>query len=398
MSKDSWKVGTWGDLGVLEYGRALRDYRDVDGPVRVFGTNGPIGWTRASLGKGPAVIIGRKGAYRGVHYSPGPFWVIDTAYWFRPVAALDPRWVYYQLLTQDINGHDSGSAIPSLSRTDFASLKVLVPSLSEQRAIGEVLGALDDKIAANDRARNAADELLSHIFKDMAAPAMNNVSDDEPLPSGWHRERLGNVLDVIETGSRPKGGVAGYATGVPSVGAESILGIARFNFSKIRFVPPDYFAAMRRGVAKDRDVFLYKDGGRPGEFEPHVSLLGNGFPFPEYCINEHVYRLRAAEPLTQEFLYYWLSSEPILEEMRRRGTGVAVPGLNSTSVKELPINVPPLDLVDRFGTLAVPLTTLLLGTAKESRELTILRDAMLPRLLSGDLPVRRAEELAEEAL
>ncbi|MHB1500478.1 MAG: restriction endonuclease subunit S domain-containing protein, partial [Candidatus Dormibacteria bacterium] len=101
MSKGRWKVGTWGDLGVLEYGRALRDYRDSNGPVRVFGTNGPIGWTHDSLGKGPAVIVGRKGAYRGVRYSPGPFWVIDTAYWLRPVADLDPRWAYYQLLTQD---------------------------------------------------------------------------------------------------------------------------------------------------------------------------------------------------------------------------------------------------------------------------------------------------------
>jgi len=46
-------------------------------------------------------------------------------------------------------------------------------------------------------------------------------------------------------------------------------------------------------------VLLYKDGGRPGEFEPHVTLFGDGFPFDICAINEHVYRLRAKEELAR---------------------------------------------------------------------------------------------------
>jgi hypothetical protein len=56
------------------------------------------------------------------------------------------------------------------------------------------------------------------------------------------------------------------------LGAESVLGLARFDYSKTKYIPPDYFAAMKRGVVEDRDVLLYKDGGRPGEFEPHVAV------------------------------------------------------------------------------------------------------------------------------
>src|SRR5450759_2089984 len=96
--RNGWSPMRWGDLAVLEYGKALRGYRSpLVSAVRVFGTNGPIGWTKQALGKGPTVIVGRKGAYRGVHYSPGPFWVIDTAYWLRPVVdEIDMRWAYYQ--------------------------------------------------------------------------------------------------------------------------------------------------------------------------------------------------------------------------------------------------------------------------------------------------------------
>lgn len=66
----------WGDVCPLEYGKSLRDYAgnpSNDDRFRVFGTNGPIGWTVEPLAEGPGVIVGRKGAYRGVHFSEEPF-------------------------------------------------------------------------------------------------------------------------------------------------------------------------------------------------------------------------------------------------------------------------------------------------------------------------------------
>ena len=68
----SWRHTTWGDEISLEYGKGLRDYAEAKGPVRVFGTNGPVGWTDVALVEGPGIILGRKGAYRGVHYSRDP--------------------------------------------------------------------------------------------------------------------------------------------------------------------------------------------------------------------------------------------------------------------------------------------------------------------------------------
>src|SRR5256885_1229282 len=100
----------WGDICRLEYGKALRDYStepSEENCFQVFGTNGPIGWTSQTLADGPGVIVGRKGAYRGIHFSPDPFFVIDTAYYLRPVESdLDLKWAYYKLLTVDINRID----------------------------------------------------------------------------------------------------------------------------------------------------------------------------------------------------------------------------------------------------------------------------------------------------
>jgi type I restriction enzyme S subunit len=78
---------------------------------------------------------------------------------------MDLRWAYYVLTAYDINSMDSGSAIPSTSRSDFYALPLLLPSLREQEAIAEVLSAIDDKIAVNHRAADASLDLAIEVFR-----------------------------------------------------------------------------------------------------------------------------------------------------------------------------------------------------------------------------------------
>ena len=163
--RTGWRHTHWRDLVTLEYGRSLRRHDRAGGAFRVFGTNGPIGWHDEALSDGASVIVGRKGAYRGVHYSPSPCFVIDTAFCLKPKTAIDVRWAYYTLLTHDINGLDSGSAIPSTSREDFYGLPVSVPPPTEQRAIAHILGTLDDKIELNRRMTATLDALVRALFK-----------------------------------------------------------------------------------------------------------------------------------------------------------------------------------------------------------------------------------------
>jgi type I restriction enzyme S subunit len=134
-----WRATDWGSLVSLEYGRSLQGYSGQDGPYPVYGTNGMIGHHSAPLCEHSGIVIGRKGAYRGVHYCGTPFFVIDTAFYVEPRTSMEMRWAYYELLRQDINSMDSGSAIPSTSRQDFYSVPVLSPPYQVQRAFVEHL-------------------------------------------------------------------------------------------------------------------------------------------------------------------------------------------------------------------------------------------------------------------
>ena len=209
---------------------------------------------------------------------------------------------------------------------------------------------------------------------------------------------LEDVLGELETGGRPKGGVSGYTFGVPSIGAESIVGLGKFDYSKTKYVPPEFFDKMNKGHVRSRDVLLYKDGGRPGEFEPHLTLFGDGFPFDTFAINEHVYRLRAKPDFGQNLLYFWLSSDLVMEEMRIKGTGVAIPGLNSTQVKSLTTLVAAPQVTMAFDAFAEPAITRVLANCNELRTLAQTRDLLLPKLMSGEIRLREEEKAVEAAL
>jgi len=283
------------------------------------------------------------------------------------------------------------------------------------------LGTLDDKIELNRRINETLEAIARALFKSWFVdfdPIRVKAEGRDPglprpiadllpvrfieselgkIPEGWEVDMVSNHLAELEVGGRPKGGVSAYADGIPSIGAKSIVGLGVFDYSKTKYIPKQFFEGMTRGHIKNRDVLLYKDGGRPGAFEPHLTLVGDGFPFAVCAINEHVYRLRAPKELGQNFLYFWLSSDLSMEEMRMKGTGVAVPGLNSTQVKSLTILVPPPAITAAFEAAVGPLVTRVLASCNESCTLATLRDELLPKLISGELRVSEAERVVAEA-
>jgi type I restriction enzyme, S subunit len=84
-----------------------------------------------------------------------------------------------------------------------------------------------------------------------------------------------------------------------------------------------------------------------------------------------------------------------MEEMRVKGTGVVIPGLNSTQVKSLTTLVPPFEVTRAFDALIEPWVTRLLACCNESRTLAALRDTLLLKLISGELRVKNAKQFLE---
>jgi len=213
------------------------------------------------------------------------------------------------------------------------------------------------------------------------------------IPNGWNVESLKRIGRDMDYGKRTKGGInKDLATGIPSVGAESISSVGNFNFSITKFVTEEFAALQKSGWVKDLDVALYKDGARWNKLSNDmacVSMYGHGFPFEKFVVNEHVFLLRSPR-LGQNYLYQVLSTDKVLMQLGVNATAkVAQPGLSKNDVKITKLIVPSKTLCDTYNSFTMPWVKKQLQLGKEIESLENLRNLLLPGLVSGKFCVGR---------
>ena len=207
------------------------------------------------------------------------------------------------------------------------------------------------------------------------------------VPEGWEKITVGGVLSEIESGSRPKGGIDPTERGVPSIGAENILGLGQYDYSKEKFVSREFFEAMNRGHIQSGDVLLYKDGAHIGR----KSMFRDGFPHKVCCVNEHVFILRTNNRCRQSYLYFWLDQPEMTQNIRNLNANAAQPGINQAGVKGLPILLPDQRTLELFDSIIDPVLSQFFNLAKKNANLRRTRDLLLPRLVSGEIDVSELE-------
>ena len=372
-----WKEMQWGDLITLEYGKSLRGYEKARGSVRVFGTNGPIGWTDNALCQHATVVIGRKGAYRGVHYSPLPCFVIDTAFFLDAKIEFDMRWAYYQLLTQDINSMDSGSAIPSTSRPEFYWLPVTVPPLHEQRAIACILGALDDKIELNRRMNETLEAMAQAIFKKWFIEPTKKGK----LPEGWREGKVGDLCSESRVTINPREFI------------EELFdhySIPAFDEGRTPKAEIGNAIKSSKFLVLNNSVLLSRLNPRI----PRVWLPNLNNERRAVCSTEFFVAIPKND-ISREFLFCLFSNDSFnsIYATMVTGTSGSHQRVKPESVLAMSINIPPKSTIQQFTKISMPLFANINSNLVQSRTLAALRDALLPKLLSGELRVPDAEKI-----
>ncbi len=382
-----WQQFEWGDITILEYGRSLRNYRNQAERYRVYGTNGPIGWHDEPLCTHSGVVVGRKGAYRGIHYSPDPFFVIDTAFYLEPKQEMDLRWVYYCLLTYDINGMDSGSAIPSTSRESFYRLPVRVPSLPEQRAIAHILGTLDDKIELNRKMNQTLEAMAKAIFKswfvdfDLVRAKMEGRSTNLPKTTA---DLFPNHFEVSELGEVPVGWQVGSLDKAIVIHDAKRIPLESRQRAERKGPYPYYGAASAMDYIDDYlfdgvYVLMGEDGSVVNDDDSPVLQ----YVWGKFWVNNHAHVLSGRDGISVEHLLLYLKTVNI----RPFVTGAVQPKLNQGNLFRIPFIMPPKTVSAAFTTEITPLYQRIRLNNEESHTLSILRDTLLPKLISGELRV-----------
>jgi type I restriction enzyme S subunit len=245
--------------------------------------------------------------------------------------------------------------------------------LEEQRRIAGILGAIDDKIENNRRINTNLELQAQALFDNL----MSNSNLEYKL--------IADINHIIETGRRPKGGVANITSGVSSIGAENIKGLGKYDYSKTKYITAEFAETLKKGIIKGYELLIYKDGGKPGYFIPNFSIFGEGFPYDNMTLNEHVFLLDFGNKGYNFFAYFYMQTEEVMKYLNAQGSKAAIPGINRNDVENISIPRIENEKVKKFCAMVEPILTSILINSKESSRLATLRDTLLPKLMNGEI-------------
>ena len=328
------------------------------------------------------IILSARGTVGALAQLSKPMAFNQSCYGIRANELAINDYIYYLLKhsVSILKKNSYGSVFDTITRETFSRIEILLPDLKTQKRISAVLGSLDNKIELNEKINQNLEAQAQAIFKSWFV-------DFEPfggkMPAGWGQGCLSDVLSVIESGSRPKGG--SESSGVPSIGAENIDGIGHYDYSKEKYINRDFFQNLRHGKVNSGDILLYKDGAYVGK----VSMALNGFPHEICAVNEHVFILRTNERLpSQSYLYLFLAQHSIRNKIATLGSAKAAqPGVNQSDIKGIALTIPNKRTIQAFENIASSLFSKIVQNSIQSRRLSQLRDTLLPKLMSGEIDV-----------
>ena len=314
-----------------------------------------------------------------------------------------PRFIDYFLRNPSynlfLNNLVSQSAQPNLNLAEIRNLPITIPPLAEQKAIAAVLGALDDKIELNRRMNATLEAMARALFQswfvdfnpiraklDGRPPAALDPAtaalfpehlEDSPLghiPKGWTAQRLPDAIEVNPRRTLKGGTIAPYLDmkNLPTQGHSAEEVIDREFSSGTKFQNGDTLLAR---------ITPCLENGKTG----YVDFLEDGqvgWGSTEYII------LAPKPPLPPQFGYLLARSDALRIHAIQNMTGTSgrqrVP---SECFHNFWLAVPPPAIARRFDELTAPLMAKIKANSTESRTLATLRDALLPKLLSGELSV-----------
>ncbi len=314
----------------------------------------------------------------------------------RPGEDFDTMFLYQYLRScyfrAQITQFQSGSAQPQLPISTLQKMKVIKHDIAAQRRIASILSSFDRKIELNNKINADLEEMAQALFKNWFVdfePFKDGKFVDSELgmiPEGWKVSQIADIPHILETGKRPKGGAV--EKGIPSVGAEHVKGMCAYDYSKTKYINCEFAAKLKTGKINGYELMIYKDGGKPGYFIPNFSIFGEGYPFENCYLNEHVFKLDFdGNKEFNIFCYFFFKTEQIMSYFNAQGAKAAIPGINKKDVENIYIFSPDNESVIKFGEFAYPLFKQMLKNAIENRTLSTLRDTLLPRLMSGELEV-----------
>ena len=298
----------------------------------------------------------------------------------------NPLYVSFVLRTNDwrnfIESIKGGSAQPGANAKILSTFELTCPPLPLQHRIAEILGALDDKIELNRQMNQTLEHMAQALYKHYFVDDI----DPENLPEGW---RNGNVLELADllSGGTPKTEIQEYWNGgIDWISAKDITPNNKcFIVETGKKISPEGLA---KSAAKllPRYTTVITARGTVGNY----CMLSR-----EMAISQSNYGLKSKTGNSDFFIFQLVGN--LVDKMKQQAYGTVFDTITTKTFQELEIVIPPKEVIINFENVIKPLFELRLSTTFEVKNLSNIRDYLLPKLISGDF-IPSALQTIEQAL
>ncbi|MGN6790155.1 MAG: restriction endonuclease subunit S [Rhodanobacteraceae bacterium] len=374
--------------------------------------------------------IGTLGRVAQINFLPEPSTVDSHVTVVRPdPEAINPRYLGYAVrcFEPEIEELGEGSTGQTeLARSRLADFIVPIPPADEQCAIAHILGTLDDKIELNRRISETLETMVRALFKSLfvdfdpvrakmegrwqrsqSLPGLpahlydlfpDRLVDSElgQAPEGWPVECLGDHVDG-ERGLSYKGeGLRDDGTGLPMHNLNSIYEGGGYKHEGIKFYGGEY---REKHVLAPGDLIMTNtEQGFDHLLVGHAAIVPETYG-PRGLYSHHIFHIRAkpGSPLTPHYLLRLFNHPRWHQLISGFSNGTTINMLPSDALVIPRIIVPPAPIIDVFSRIASDVHARVEASRAESLTLASQRDALLPKLISGELGVGGAEGVLQSA-
>lgn len=289
----------------------------------------------------------------------------------------DPNFVYYlmkSLWPFFKNYEGQSTTLSILNKTQFSKIEIAAPDLSVQKRIASILSSLDDKIELNNKINENLEQQLRTIFKSRFT--------DNPTLESMMQIPLSELCRVITKGTTPTTlGKPFVKSGINFIKAESILDNHSIDKSKFAFIDHDTNTLLKRSAIQAGDI-VFTIAGTLGRF---ALIDENVLPANT---NQAVAIIRVdVEKVLPEYIYTCLLGEWHTDYYSKRVQQAVQANLSLTTIKSLPVPVLNREEMNKYMRLILPLIRAIKENEVQNEKLSVLRDTLLPKLMSGEIDV-----------
>lgn len=390
----TWEEVQLGDVLEFKRGYDLPERLRTKGTIPVVSSSGVSGTHNEAKAKGPGVVTGRYGTIGGVFYVEDNFWPLNTTLYVRDFKGNDPKFISYFLREFDFSTFSGKSAVPGLNRNHLHQEYVRLAPKDEQPRIAEILASLDEKIELNRKQNRTLETIAQALFKRWF------VEFEFPDEHGRPYKSSGGAMQPSELGEIPLGWEVKPLSKLVEINSwtlnvkDDLEHIDYIEISEVNRGEINEISRYQRGMEPSRAKRRLKHGDsvvstvRPDRGAHFLALNPE-----EYLIASTGFAVLTGRQIPWSLVHAFITQDSVSTELGRLANGGAYPAVRPEVIGSFPLVVPKTgSLLDQFHAICSSLYEKADHNRKTSRSLGMLRDTVLPKLMSGELRVPEARQ------